>query len=823
MSPLAVPRSRLTALIDLAVQQRLTIVVSPPGYGKTVALAQWAAAHPKPRVRWLALGPEHNDAAVFSRDLRAAIDLDDALPTTLVFDDFQLLSNGAILDDLVAFLDEAPRSLHTVIATRVDPPTPYFRLRLSDALVELRQEDLAFTTTEAGELIERLSGRALRRDLVDALVERTEGWAAGLQLAALSLRDRDDVEEFVGAFAGDDRHVADFLAEQVLNKQPDEIRRFLLTTSVLDRMSGPLCDHLTGRRGGQAMLEELDRTSMFLTRLDVRRMWFRYHPLFRTLLRQHLHDEDPALERELLHRAAEWHLARDDLDTGVWYLIEARSWDHVVHRARVHGREMLARGRALAVAEWIEKVPEVERRDDVGVRMIEAASLLIGGDLGRAGAVLDAIEGSDAATPGEGAAASLLRALWALYEGVLGNAVVAADRAVREVAAVQSADLPEVLGLMSTPDDLRQAALVIRGTALAYRGSLEEARASLRGAGDGGHPMWHVAGLGALALVEAWSGRLIIAEQLAARTVAIALKVAVDREPLATDARLAAVIAARDRGDLDKADALLEELAAAASSDTRRLVPFAVGTESALLALAHGDAEEGLTALAATRSGRASVTRAMVSRARAAEAELLIVSGDFAGARRALDGAPLTTSEVVAARVALAVETGDLREARELIDGWPDQPQPRAGLERRLWFAIIDHLDGAEARAASGFADVVGAAEAEHFVRLFRSRDALALARPLYRAAPSPFLHAIVSQTPGPVPIRTTRGLVEQLTEREFKVLVLLPTRLSNAEIAEALGVSLNTIKTHLKHIYRKLGVIGRSEAVATAERVHLL
>lgn len=297
----AVARPRIASLLDIALHQRLTMVVTPPGYGKTVLVSQWAASHPRQRMRWLTLRAEHDDTAAFFRELRAALiddadhaprgrlavdpssslvddlldDLERLPPTTLVLDDFHALSDAALLDELATLVEHAPRSLQFVLVARSDPPLRYYRLGLTEALIELRQEDLRFDHDEASRLVRTVAGSDLGAAQIDALLARTEGWVAGLQLAALSLRGRRDVDEFIERFAGDDRHVADYLTEQVLERQSPDVHDFLLATSVLDRMSAPLCEFVTGTTGAHAMLDELDRRGVFISHVDGSRDWYR--------------------------------------------------------------------------------------------------------------------------------------------------------------------------------------------------------------------------------------------------------------------------------------------------------------------------------------------------------------------------------------------------------------------------------------------------------------------------------------------------------------------------------------------------------------------
>lgn len=858
----AVERDRLVSLLDPGVQRRLTIVVAPPGYGKTVLLSQWAAAQPRRRVRWLTLEPGDNDVGQFARHLRAALgsstapsdqttsppldmgdeenlpafvarllaDLGRSPPTTVMLDDFHVLSNPALVDAFGTLVEHAPPWIHVVLATRVDPPLRSHRFRLSDALVELRQEDLAFERDEAARLVRRLAGRDLTARHVDALMARTGGWAVGLQLAAVSLRQRPDVERFVETFADDDRHVADYLTEHVLRNQPEKTREFLLSTSVLDRMSGALCDFVTGGGGGQVMLDDLEHMSMFVTRLEGHGGWFRYHPLFRRLLRHHLRAEAPAREPLLLRRAAEWHLARDEVETAVLYLADAGAWSEVLDVAFAHGGASFAQGRAARVLRWIERVPRSHWEERPRVLLLRAAAAIVVGDPGTTGESLDAIDALPSASVAVRVVADLQRARSDLQLGAAEEALAAADRVLRDVDGLGDAHLPDLLGIVANRQDVSAAALHARGVALWHQGKAA-ARATLEGALQcRGHAVWDVLALGSLALLDAWYGRLRSAEQHGNQAIALARQVELDRQPVTIDAYLTLAHVARQRDDLDRAATFLEEAARWASPTRRPVAASLVGTEQALLTLAAAGPASGLAVLAPHRArGRPHpvLPPTVLARRRAVEARLSTMVGDLEGASRALDLAPDDTADVAAARVQLAVERGDIAAARGVIARWPADPEPHARSERLLWLAVLDHIGGDDTTACRRIAEVVAEAERERDVGVFRAagHHVLGPLRLRYREAPTAFLRAIVDgltatarRRPGP-----TKELVEQLTEREFAVLTLLPTRLSNDEIAARLDVSPNTLKTHLKHVYRKLGVAGRSAAVAAGEHLRLL
>jgi LuxR family maltose regulon positive regulatory protein len=343
---------------------------------------------------------------------------------------------------------------------------------------------------------------------------------------------------------------------------------------------------------------------------------------------------------------------------------------------------------------------------------------------------------------------------------------------------------------------------------------------------DDAHGAWRACAFGVLALIEAWIGHYTAAEQLSATSLCMTDELELGLGP-STGARLALSMVARGRDQLDRANALLDSLSGPLDRISNRAVASFITTEQVHVCLARGDLTSALAVLANDRaSEHLSVPRPLRTMRCVVEAQLSVAIGDLAGAERVLNQAPEQDStDVTATRVLVAVERGDTAAAHALIDRWPADSMPRARLQRKLWLAIVDHLEGDAARACSGLAAVVAEAELEDNVGLFRDAGphVLGLARALYRVAPSAFIRRIVDCPLPPGRTKAAKELVEQLTEREYLVLSLLPTRMSNMDIAKRLGVSLNTIKTHLKHIYRKFGVAGRGEAVDAAERLHLL
>ena len=798
-------RDRVSALLDGG--RRLTVVAAPAGYGKTVAVGQWAAAHSHEQVAWLALTADHNDGSRLASQLRRVLRVAGRDGrATLVLDDFHALHDPTAVDECTSFIEHAPEWLGVILLSRADPPSRLCRLRLVDGLTELGADDLAFRSDEVAELIAVTTGRQPSPTEVDDIMTRTEGWPMGLAL-------------------DDDDRVRAYFAREVLGRLPARLRRFLLSTSVLDEMTGPLCDFVVDGSRSQVALEQLEAAGAFVTALDAHHTRFRCHPMFRAALRLQVRAEGGDLELTLLHRAADWHLGRGEVDAAVHYLVEAGAGDDVVEAAFSHGAAMFEQDRTQEVAEWIEQARPASDAGSANALLLEAAALQFGGEHRGVREKLDEVAAMPGTTPAQLLVADLLRAYAAIEEGATAEALGASRRVLDAVPEVADGALPDLLGLTCSRADVAAGALVAHGVASMYDGRLDAARRDLERVGEGAHSAWRTSALGGRALVEAWCGNFRAGEALA--TQALALADDLGFGPAArTTAWLALALVSRARDDVEGATRVLDEVEGSGGT-RRRVVGTWVATERASLALTRAASYAGRAHLAGRfASQHPSMPTAVASRRLAVDVQVLIECGELDAADALLRGGFATdTAEVLSARVRLRVERGDTAGARGLLETWSREPESGAGRERQLWMAIVDHLDGMEVEAGETMAAVVAEAEAEGDVALFRAAGNAALgpARALYRQAPTAFLRAVVEQPLAVSTAKPAKGLAEQLTDREFMVLVHLPSRQSNAEIAEKLGVSLNTVKTHLKHIYRKLDVVGRSEAVDAAERLHLL
>ena len=405
--PGLLPRAGLQSLLQASLQAKLCLVAAPAGSGKTTLLAQWRAVAGGGRVAWVSLEESDNDPTRFWSYLVAAlrtvepqvgtvalealggpsVELERVVvpslvndlatvgaPLVLVLDDYQLITGAICHQTLGWFLDHLPPAVHVVLSTRLDPPLALARMRAQGELAELRVGELQFSGEESSELLNGSMGLALAAEDVARLAEQTEGWAAGLVLAGLSLRGRPDSSGFIAAFSGGDGHVADYLVAEVLERQPAELREFLLRTSVLKRLSGPLCDAVLETQGSAELLGELEASNLFVVPLDDRRQWYRYHQLFADLLGLQLGAREPGLVAVLHRRAAAWHRQAGNLDEAIGHASAAGEFGQAGALIARHWASHWLGGQRATVARWLEGLPEAAILADPPVALIAAWS-----------------------------------------------------------------------------------------------------------------------------------------------------------------------------------------------------------------------------------------------------------------------------------------------------------------------------------------------------------------------------------------------------------------------------------------------------------------
>ncbi|ANJ28353.1 LuxR C-terminal-related transcriptional regulator [Agromyces aureus] len=874
-----VERPDLLRRLDHARDLPLTMIVAPAGAGKTVLLQQWAAATPGLAMAWIGIEPDDDDPMRFSRRLLAALsavrtrigglmrlsalgagglgdpfldhlatELASFPETVIVLDDLHHLSNRTLLADIGRLVAAIPPNVHLVIATRSDPPIAWSRLRLRNRMHELRQLDLAMTRDESAELLARITRRDIGPDAVDAIASRTEGWAAGLQLAGLTLKFQGESEEFVAELSGSDRLIAEYLTEEVLDALSDSTRTLLLRMSALDVMTAELVDHVLGRTDAQQLFEQLEHESMFLVAIDQRRTRVRFHHLFRDLLRYRLRAEDAAEERRLLVAAADFHLAHGELTPAVEYLLRSREWDRALDAIMSRGSDVFERGEMHTVIRWITAVPEHARADRLDVQL--ELGILVGmqGESIRAADAFRRVADDPRATNGERAIADAWISATAQWCTSPDETLRAAERLLARLE-LESIDTPDLMGL-TTPELLRTLATGSGGRSHFLLGDLVEAEAWIEQglATDGvAYPPYRVGLLGSLALLHAWSGRLADAELLAAEAIETAAAAALVMHPIIADAYLAQALVAHERGRPEAAARPLENGVIAAESNHRSQLSWIARYEAALAAGLEGRFEDALEltelvphdADGAAGAGRIPASApapvpapapAVRDRLVAARMSALRRSGRaeqalhlYPADRRGLGAAPSIALEAVAASLAL----GQVDAAKALLadstDRFRTEP-PRGAVQRLLLRAWAAALEGSR-HAALEFVDAALArAEPEGLVAPFLESDDVVLDLVADLAPVRGGLAGTVVALDGRrIPARANATLAEPLTDRELEILGHLPDHSTTAELAGMCFVSINTIKTHTAHIYRKLGVTGRSAAIAKARELGLL
>ncbi len=404
-----ISRPQLTEHLQAGIQGSLTLISAPAGFGKTTLLAQWREALRIP-VAWLSLETQDNEPVRFFSYLVAALQtLDPGIGTSalellqtpqpaaletvltlltndlssrqtedfaLVLDDYHLITAEPIHRCVTSLVEHLPPRMHLVLATRADPPLPLARLRAGGRLSEVRTADLRFATEETSAFLQSVMRLELSPQEIDLVQSRTEGWIAGLQFAALSLRGRDDVSTYLVSFTGSHRFVLDYLSEEVLMQQPAEVQTFLLHTSILDRLTGPLCEAVTQREGSQAMLEALERANLFVAALDDERHWYRYHSLFAEVLSSHLQQAEPGLVPELHRRASAWYEQHGFAAEAVQHALTAPDVELAARLIEQYGLRVALRGQVHLVLAWLNALPEALVRSHARLCLYDALMLM---------------------------------------------------------------------------------------------------------------------------------------------------------------------------------------------------------------------------------------------------------------------------------------------------------------------------------------------------------------------------------------------------------------------------------------------------------------
>jgi LuxR family maltose regulon positive regulatory protein len=854
-----VDRQRLYDLLDAAMDTPVTLIGAGAGWGKTMLVSAWARSARFP-VAWLSLDRHDNDPQIFwayvVATLRSAglITEDNPLatvttvpaddrerirtlaaglsllpdPSVLIIDDFHEIDDPAVLAEMGELLRNPPEPVRMILMSRIQPALNLQRLRAADLVTDIRATDLAFTEVEAA-AIARSHGLSLTATDLATLVDRTEGWAIGLHLGAGFLAG--DPARAAADFAGDGRGVHDYLTDEVLAGRNRRQRRFLLYTSICERICAGLADAITTSHDGQRLLEEIEHQNDFVIRLGDRPHWFRYHHLLRDALGHRLHVESPTVVAELHRRAARWHADNDSVMEAVTHAVSARDWPYIGKLVTGQAAPLILSAHRPALVKLLRQVP-ADKLGTTAELMICAAVLLFhDGDYEAIPARLDHARRLLRRRPGdEHRPVELMRLTLQL----------AADRAVGDMPAVR-AGCTELLALLVTdsstsgPAATQQRAIALnnRGLAHLWTGDIEAAvrdlSASASASRAAGLQLAEINAAGHLALLEVMCGSVAEAARLATTAREMATERGWQSTVQSVAAHLAMVLVHLERGELSEADDVLQVGVRAHNSEPEAAQRVVLLGAQARLAVTRGEPAKAHMFLEAARANRSARTRIpwLDRWLRIIEIEADLAAGRTPATPAGSTGTtPDLAEQVVLARIALAHK--DVRRAGQLLATRPvTRVHTAATVEADLLIALIADGRGHAGRAGELLSDALHLAGREKIRRPFLVHADGRLDDLLHRLRPAhpeddhvTFLEELRA---GIRATRKTSTAADVISEREADVLLFLPTMLSAAEIATNLGISVNTVKAHMRAIYRKLGVTRRSDAVAHARDIGLL
>jgi LuxR family transcriptional regulator, maltose regulon positive regulatory protein len=866
-TPRLIDRGDLLAALDRAAARTVTIVSAPAGSGKTSLVRAWADAQGGRRRLailqvqrdqqdaqqfWLALldavrdgsaatgragppaaTPEFNQSAMVDRvlaELAAA-----TAGITLVIDDLHELNSPEALSQLARVLTNLPPGAHAMLTTRHDLRLGLHQLRLAGELAEIRAADLRFTERETRLLLEA-SGIALSESGAALLHQRTEGWAAGLRLAAISLVGHPDPERFVAEFSGSDRTVAEYLIAEMLERQPADVQDLLLRTSLLDRVSGELADLLTGRSDSERMLLALADANAFVLPLDPERTWFRYHRLFGDLLRLELRRTLPTEVPALHRRAAGWFIRQGRVVDAIRHTQAAGDWTDAARLLADHSFSLTLDGQAQTMQALVRAFPPGE--DHPELALVRAGGDLVQGRLDEAAAHLSVAETYAATAPPDRqrrlrVAIASLRLSLARRRGHLAGVV----EQVRFLASPVTGQSDEDIALGS---DLRAVALMNLGTVEAWTLALPDAERHLRQgaalAREIGRPYLEVgclSELGFASKIEPFA-----TTQLRCReAIALAERHGWGAEPVISPALSTMAGTAVWLGEFDEAERWLDRTAQALQTDRGPIMRLVLHQATAILHACRGRLQEALEEFSAAEQLRSQLegSHALASQVtgwRLATLARLGRPGDARAALSALDDERAASGEILNAYAVICLAEGDPAAALVAVKPVLDGTAPVIGyvtaVEAHL-LAGLAHRELGDQRAAYQAAErALALAEADRLVLPFAmtsSRELLE-ALPPHETAHAALLAGILDALQGSSRALGDQGPwpdAEELSPGELRVLRYLPTNLSRPEIAGELSVSVNTVSTHVRSIYAKLQVTDRSSAVQRARELRLL
>ncbi|HEY3834860.1 MAG TPA: LuxR C-terminal-related transcriptional regulator [Acidimicrobiia bacterium] len=810
-------RPQLTARIAAAVRGSLTVLVAPAGWGKTTAVEQWARTRPGD-VTWI--------DAVDDRDHDIVDAVADAIAD--VTEDHYVVVDRAhrlppdTCEKLGDLIESAPPAAHFVLLTRADVlfPGVVARLRIRDEVAYLHTVDLSFDRDATHHLLGALVGHALAPAVVERVALQTAGWPAAIALIGVAMR------ETATPFDASELQFRAFVHDEILMELDESLRDFVLRTSVPDMVSPALCVSLTGRVDAEAALALLARYELFDD--DPASLTYRrYRPMLRDALRSELRAHHSDAESRLLEVAAQWHIDQggvDDIESAGEYLVRAGKWDAVCGHAERFVRLLHTQGRARVVVAWLDAVPRSLIDSDPRRVVLRAAALTLKGETLGAEATLGELGDTSTLPHGTRVAVATIRTVWGIGHLPPAQTLEATDTALELIDGEIGDDLFTVGGLL-TPASARAIAMVMRARALSYLGRTSEALDVLDEAMVDGDalslPRLHVHGT--LAELHAAKGKLTEAERHVALAARIAHLALVPDHPFAVPAELAHVHVMIERGEYQRAARALERIDGLTRWGSFDVWLTHQAVARAWLAFAEGAPRRALDIIDAHRAS-ADPVPALEARSRSIAVRCLLELGDPVAAGHRLAYEPDTPFVGIAgSAVQLALGQHDIRRAREILEAWPMHREAQDDLRYQLWSATVLQAEGRQSAALLAGEAVLEAATPEGHVRLFLDAGphVRRLLVTLARRQPAGYAARLLTS---PLPHDHTKERDSgTLSNRERLVLQHLANRLTYAEIAEAMFISRNTVKTHAKSVYTKLGVSGRGHAVERAQELGLL
>jgi LuxR family maltose regulon positive regulatory protein len=867
-----VTRPRLIERVDegLRLGRKLTLLSAPAGFGKTTLLSEWAA-HSTVPVAWVSLDEGDNDPTRFWSYIIAALQtvqadigvsalaalrspqspssepfLADIInevaaiqnSSVLILDDYHIIKRQPIHAALTFFLEHLPPQMHLVVSSRTNPPWPLARMRARDEITEIRADDLRFTLTEATAFLNDTMGLRLSQEDVDTLDARTEGWIAGLQMAALSMQGRKDATAFIKAFSGSHRFILDYLVEEVLERQSQNVQDFLLRTSILDRLTAPLCDVVAARDDSQAMLVQLEQANLFVMPLDDERRWYRYHHLFADLLSNRLHQTSADLVPSLNRRASEWYAQNGLITEAVSHALEAGDIQQATRLVEENAFALVYHSELAALVGLLDMLPGRTVRLRPRLCIARAWALAYTGQVDAVEPlVLDAekalgeIEDQTEIRRIAGRVA-FLRAYVAAFRGDMSRAGGFASQALDHLP---EDDMP-VRGFAAA---LLGVVRQVSGDLVSAAAALEEAAASSLAAGDSCTAVDVICDLVGLQVAQGQLRRAVANCEDALQLADECVKQVGRRPPVVgyVYLRLASIL--RERNELETALHYatngFELYRRWGQPDYSRLVYG----EMAKIRQAIGDSEGALDAVREAKRAASGLSPRVIALVAALEARIQLAQGDIATASRWAQESRLSVddeldyqSEVIYRNFArILVAQGRPGQALRLLGRLLEvvETAGAAGTTIEVWVyrALALQALGDQDQALTALEHALSLAEPEGYMRIFIDEGApmgRLLRQAIARGVATDYARYLLSALETKADHRQPQvELVEPLSEREFEVLQFLPTNLTAPQIARKLHIAPTTVRTHIKNIYGKLGVHSRMEAITRAKKLKLL